>query len=259
MSPCKRCHVVILLRTRLCRLVDCGPHTSPWRLPSNTFPFFNTVSNQDPSKAAEHGHNVLFVFGDSLFDGGNNMYINSKSYPASSYPYGYTYFTNATGRVCDGRIVPDFIGKSTTDFHSEMLFNSSLISKLVCPCSGVRWSASNSAIAAAWGKFLLRSKLRLGRKCGSWLGWWHYDKCCKHLISQALVNLHHRNVSVVGTFDVIESYTYTKFSSLHDRYGIVGYGRVFPLRSSVIVELLGWLGSNNYRCPRLWLMANLKT
>lgn len=87
-------------------------------LVSNTFSFFKTGSSQGPS-GAEHDHNILFVFGDSLFDGGNNKYINNSSYRESNYPYGYTYFPSATGRVCDGRIVPDFIGKPIPDTLDE--------------------------------------------------------------------------------------------------------------------------------------------
>ncbi|XP_059639373.1 GDSL esterase/lipase 1-like [Cornus florida] len=53
---------------------------------------------------------TLFVFGDSLFDPGNNQYINgSKPSATSNRPYGETFFKHPTGRVCDGRIVPDLI------------------------------------------------------------------------------------------------------------------------------------------------------
>ncbi|XAR49852.1 hypothetical protein NMG60_11004010 [Bertholletia excelsa] len=53
---------------------------------------------------------ALFVFGDSLFDPGNNQYINGSSPgPSSHYPYGETFFKHPTGRVSDGRVVPDFI------------------------------------------------------------------------------------------------------------------------------------------------------
>ncbi|OWM68403.1 hypothetical protein CDL15_Pgr004885 [Punica granatum] len=53
---------------------------------------------------------MLFVFGDSLFDAGNNKYINTD-YAPTKYPYGFTYFTNSTGRICDGRILPDLIAE----------------------------------------------------------------------------------------------------------------------------------------------------
>ena len=55
---------------------------------------------------------TLFVFGDSLFDPGNNKYLNSSVEGGSiSWPYGETFFNHSTGRLSDGRIVPDFVGK----------------------------------------------------------------------------------------------------------------------------------------------------
>ena len=67
-----------------------------------------------------HGHSLkpkkhvpLFVFGDSLFDPGNNIYLNSSHKEASAFwPYGETFFKHPTGRLSDGRLVPDFIGKT---------------------------------------------------------------------------------------------------------------------------------------------------
>ncbi|XP_056169833.1 uncharacterized protein LOC115685670 [Syzygium oleosum] len=59
-------------------------------------------------------HNTLFVFGDSLFDPGNNQYVNATpggGDVATSPPYGETYFKHATGRLSDGRLVPDFIAE----------------------------------------------------------------------------------------------------------------------------------------------------
>lgn len=60
-------------------------------------------------------HKALFVFGDSLFDPGNNQYLNDSSQEgagATVFPYGETYFKRPTGRLCDGRTVPDLIGMS---------------------------------------------------------------------------------------------------------------------------------------------------
>ncbi|XAR49849.1 hypothetical protein NMG60_11004007 [Bertholletia excelsa] len=57
-------------------------------------------------------HVALFIFGDSLFDAGNNKYINtSASYKANYWPYGETFFRHPTGRHCDGRLIPDFIAE----------------------------------------------------------------------------------------------------------------------------------------------------
>ncbi len=57
-------------------------------------------------------HVALFIFGDSLFDAGNNNYINTiTDYQANYEPYGENFFKYSSGRFSDGRIVPDFIGK----------------------------------------------------------------------------------------------------------------------------------------------------
>ena len=53
-------------------------------------------------------HAALFIFGDSLFDAGNNNYIDAPK--SDFWPYGKTFFNHPTARVCDGRVVPDFIG-----------------------------------------------------------------------------------------------------------------------------------------------------
>ncbi|KAL6137364.1 hypothetical protein ACLB2K_062656 [Fragaria x ananassa] len=62
--------------------------------------------------SVQKGHKPLFVFGDSLFDAGNNNYINTpKTAQANFWPYGETYFGYATGRYTDGRQIPDFIAQ----------------------------------------------------------------------------------------------------------------------------------------------------
>jgi hypothetical protein len=56
----------------------------------------------------------MFIFGDSLFDAGNNNYLRSAVGRANFWPYGETFFKHPTGRFSDGRIIPDFIGKTFT-------------------------------------------------------------------------------------------------------------------------------------------------
>ncbi|XP_002534584.2 GDSL esterase/lipase 1 isoform X2 [Ricinus communis] len=68
----------------------------------------------DQSKLEAANHKALFVFGDSLFDPGNNQYLNGttdEGTSATSWPYGQTFFNRPTGRLSDGRIVPDFIAQ----------------------------------------------------------------------------------------------------------------------------------------------------
>ncbi|KAK0596898.1 hypothetical protein LWI29_019981 [Acer saccharum] len=53
----------------------------------------------------------FFIFGDSLYDVGNNQYIvePGKYIPVYHKPFGTTFFNHATGRFSDGRAPPDFI------------------------------------------------------------------------------------------------------------------------------------------------------
>nr|KAJ0202847.1 hypothetical protein LSAT_V11C500291620 [Lactuca sativa] len=55
-------------------------------------------------------HVALFIFGDSLFDPGNNNYINTDpSFQANFWPYGESYFNLPSGRFSNGRLISDFI------------------------------------------------------------------------------------------------------------------------------------------------------
>ncbi|XP_020227617.1 GDSL esterase/lipase 1 [Cajanus cajan] len=62
-----------------------------------------------PELKSEKEHKALFIFGDSLFDPGNNVYINTSREASTYWPYGETFFKHPTGRYSDGRVVPDFI------------------------------------------------------------------------------------------------------------------------------------------------------
>ena len=66
-------------------------------------------------KNHEEGHVALFVFGDSLYDPGNNNYINT-TFKANFPPYGSSYFRFPTGRFSDGRLIPDFISNENNSF-----------------------------------------------------------------------------------------------------------------------------------------------
>ncbi|XP_039049673.1 GDSL esterase/lipase 5-like [Hibiscus syriacus] len=60
------------------------------------------------SRSLQKHHAALFVFGDSLFDPGNNNYVGTIG-RANFYPYGETFFNHPTGRFSDGRLISDFI------------------------------------------------------------------------------------------------------------------------------------------------------
>lgn len=66
---------------------------------------------QSDCSSQVHPKAALFIFGDSLFDPGNNNFINTTtSLQANFSPYGETFFKFPTGRFSDGRLIPDFIG-----------------------------------------------------------------------------------------------------------------------------------------------------
>ncbi|WCJ40460.1 GDSL lipase [Euphorbia peplus] len=55
-------------------------------------------------------HVLLFIFGDSLFDTGNNNYLKNAG-KANFFPYGESFFKLPTGRFSNGRIISDFIAE----------------------------------------------------------------------------------------------------------------------------------------------------
>ncbi|CAA2959038.1 GDSL esterase lipase 7-like [Olea europaea subsp. europaea] len=70
--------------------------------------FFLYISsvNSDPFPAVP----ALYVFGDSLFDNGNNNLLPTLA-KADFSPYGMNFDGGATGRFTDGKTIPDFIAE----------------------------------------------------------------------------------------------------------------------------------------------------
>lgn len=104
---------------------------------------------------------VLFIFGDSIFDAGTNDYINT-SIQGNVIPYGESFFSYPTGRFSNGRLIPDFIGK-TSYLASYCIYayilNEQLVYLLLIdlyyiivshfPCSRICRFAINSTVSAA--------------------------------------------------------------------------------------------------------------
>lgn len=87
------------LRAHVCSLLVCTA-------------FLILISCHSHSTPPPENHVALFIFGDSLFDPGNNNYINTTfDYQANFWPYGETVFSYPTGRFSDGRVIPDFIAQ----------------------------------------------------------------------------------------------------------------------------------------------------
>ncbi|KAG5563169.1 hypothetical protein RHGRI_005803 [Rhododendron griersonianum] len=87
------------------------------------FFLFANSSHADHRLANSKKHVALFVFGDSLFDVGNNNYINTTTtMQANFWPYGETFFNHPTGRASNGRLIPDFIG-ALAQTHQGMVID----------------------------------------------------------------------------------------------------------------------------------------
>ncbi|CAH1431373.1 unnamed protein product [Lactuca virosa] len=64
-----------------------------------------------PSASANEFVKSVFVFGDSLFDPGNNPFVKNCTAQANFPPYGSNFFGQPTGRFTNGRTVADFIAQ----------------------------------------------------------------------------------------------------------------------------------------------------
>ncbi|KAJ6370850.1 hypothetical protein OIU77_001371 [Salix suchowensis] len=69
------------------------------------------ASSLVPTSCHSYSHGALFIFGDSFYDAGNNIYLNTNVPKLNIFPYGETYFKHPTGRASDGRLIPDFIAE----------------------------------------------------------------------------------------------------------------------------------------------------
>ncbi|XP_058087841.1 GDSL esterase/lipase 6 [Magnolia sinica] len=52
---------------------------------------------------------AIFIFGDSIFDAGNNHFNKNCTIQADFPPYGQSFFRHPTGRFTNGRTVADFV------------------------------------------------------------------------------------------------------------------------------------------------------
>lgn len=92
-----------------------------FRLFSCFFLFTAISVNIVCSRSLQKDHIALFVFGDSVYDPGNNNYIDTIA-RANYYPYGETFFKYPTGRFSDGRLISDFIGTTQISHFPPFLY-----------------------------------------------------------------------------------------------------------------------------------------
>ncbi|OMO65983.1 Lipase, GDSL [Corchorus olitorius] len=74
------------------------------------FFLFTSFLSLISSHCLPKNHVTFFLFGDSIFDPGNNNYINTTA-QANYKPYGETYIKFPSGRFSDGLLIPDYIAE----------------------------------------------------------------------------------------------------------------------------------------------------
>lgn len=124
----------------------------------NAFAFCTTLLFMIAAYGAQlpENHVAMFVFGDSLFDAGNNVYLNKTG--ANVWPYGETFFHHPTGRVCDGRILPDFIAQ-----YAKLPFLSPVLQPgLQDVTNGVNFASAGAGVLAETYPGTLNIKMQLG-------------------------------------------------------------------------------------------------
>ncbi|OMO51669.1 Lipase, GDSL [Corchorus capsularis] len=97
-------------------------------------------------------HNVpaIFIFGDSIFDAGNNHFNKNCSAQADFPPYGSAFFHRPTGRFTNGRTVADFISQFMgIDLQKPYLEAQIAVvngSKKDYPSNGINFASAGSGV-----------------------------------------------------------------------------------------------------------------
>ncbi|KAJ6350994.1 hypothetical protein OIU78_007002 [Salix suchowensis] len=111
---------------------------------------------------------AVFIFGDSIFDAGNNHFNRSCSVQADFPPYGSSFFHRSTGRFTNGRTVADFISQFLgIEFQKPFLEAQLAVmngSRKDYPSNGINFASAGSGVLQAtnqdWGVISIQQQLR---------------------------------------------------------------------------------------------------
>ncbi|KAL8549567.1 hypothetical protein ACS0TY_008415 [Phlomoides rotata] len=96
---------------------------------------------------------AIFIFGDSLFDAGNNHFNRNCTAQADFPPYGSTFFHRPTGRFTNGRTVADFIaefiGMPLQKPYMEIELENMNTSRKNFPTNGINFASAGSGVLLA--------------------------------------------------------------------------------------------------------------
>ncbi|WJX87001.1 hypothetical protein P8452_69235 [Trifolium repens] len=157
-------------------------------------------------------HVALFVFGDSLFDVGNNNYINTTTDNQANYsPYGETFFNFPSGRFSDGRVIPDFIA----EYAKLPLIQPYLFSGNQQYVNGINFASAGAGALVETHQGLvidLKTQLTYFKNVRKILRQRHGDKETTILLSKAVYLIN------IGTNDYFQEnsslYTHQKYVSM---------------------------------------------
>ncbi|KAK8714846.1 hypothetical protein V6N13_042192 [Hibiscus sabdariffa] len=111
---------------------------------------------------------AVFIFGDSVFDAGNNRFNKNCSVQADFPPYGSTFFHHPTGRFTNGRTVADFISQFIGIGLQQPFLEAQIAvrngSTKVYPPNGVNFASAGSGVLPGtnkeWGVTPIQEQLR---------------------------------------------------------------------------------------------------
>ncbi|KAJ4821888.1 GDSL esterase/lipase 6 [Turnera subulata] len=123
-----------------------------------------------PFLVSSSSHNVpaIFIFGDSIFDAGNNHFNKNCSAQADFPPYGSSFFHHPTGRFTNGRTVADFISQFLgIEFQKPFLEAQIAVangSRKDFPSNGINFASAGSGVLQAtnqdWGVTTIQVQLQ---------------------------------------------------------------------------------------------------
>ncbi|KAL0350744.1 UNVERIFIED_CONTAM: GDSL esterase/lipase [Sesamum radiatum] len=198
-----------------------------------------SVGNSENSPAAP----ALYVFGDSLFDSGNNNLLPTLA-KANFPPYGMNFERGATGRFTNGRTVVDFIAEFLGLPHSPPYL--SLIRTLLRsePLTGLNFASSSCGILPETGSDLGKC-LNLAEQIGLFERAVKQDISKHYKTADELSNYLSKSVFVIsiGSNDYINNYLDTQSFDTSKRYDPLSFARLLTDKFSQQLERLYHLGA----------------